>query len=791
MKRSLFVLSILVWFSSLALAAQRPGQLQGLQQQSQFLSDVAHVFEQKKNEIIPLLNEIGALPGALYEVEQSIKALRGASQAELQNFKDIQHLNKIVIYGSSNIPLYTLTLQVIIPSLLFDNVVFKVSSKTKTVYQRLWSLIQKSLSEKYNLSAVQFVFSNSKDGSKDFMMDQIAGREPNLNPADVVVFTGNPANGDDLEIQAREALQQNTKIKAHRMLFLKFGAGMNPVVIDSQIGAPELSKAIDASLEHFLVNSGQDCISPNFSLLPLGQKMQAIRLIKEQVAKMRYGSLQDSYANYSDLTFGTQNTLSALIQFKEKYKAYLVTDPNAAIDLETKRVDPHVFVIPGSLFKQLPLDEFYAPFAVFFTYESEAELKDMIHDPRLSRKAMFASLFGQETSPSFKAIRKELIRTRHLVFENASVFSAEDGNKPFGGFGSDVSTVNYIDKSEGLVSDKQFTRPLLISKEVRKAFRGRQNRILEVSSPLLSANLSQSPLATFSIEELSPLRAAVTLDRKALNGFAEFSRFISTYFVFNRLVSEQQKYFSSKFNPDFLPGRQFVANDGGLLEETNFATTKKVEKQILAGEYSKISVNSSGVIQLHVDVIGNVQLLVEGATPEELNSTLKLISQALSEEKDFSRFSNFKSLSGLNQPLASLKLQQFINTYKRQFSNEALSTVHVDKIIRYFEAHPQFASFLFPIQKWNENPIFDGIEDPAKRQATIEIYMHSTAKYVEELSQVAEKNSGESELRRQIGLWVWGTGNKAFSELIAPWNMQMKSLRSKPKALRCEMLFAL
>jgi len=69
--------------------------------------------------------------------------------------------------------------------------------------------------------------------------------------------------------------------------------------------------------------------------------------------------------------------------------------------------------------------------------------------------------------------------------------------------------------------------------------------------------------------------------------------------------------------------------------------------------------------------------------------------------------------------------------------------------------------------------------------------MHSTAKYITELSKIAENKSGENELRRQIGLWVWGTGNKAFSELIAPWNSQIKSLRSKPKVLRCEMLFAL
>ncbi len=785
----LSLLSVIFFLiSSLAFAAQRPSDLRG-SQRAEFLQDVAQVLEQRKEEIIPLLNEIGAYPGARYEVEQAVRALRGAVTSELDNFKDIQHLNKIVIYGSSNIPLYTLTLQVVIPSLVFDQVVFRASSKTRSVYVRLWDLLRKPLVQKYILN--DLLVSSSKSGSSDLMMDHIVGKSTDGLPADVVVFTGNPKNGDELIAQARKALQDELQIQNHRMLFLKFGAGMNPVVIDSQIGDSDMPKAIHASLEHFLVNSGQDCISPNFSLLPLTQKENAIRLIQESVSKIRYGGLQDRKADYSDLTFGTQNSMMALVEFKAKYKSYLVTSPEAQIDLKSKRVDPHVFVLPGRLFKELPLEEFYAPFAVFFTYESEAELQEMIHDPRLAKKAMFASLFGSEKSSTFRSTRTELIRTRHLVFENASVFSAEDGNRPFGGFGADVSTVNYIDKNEGVTKDKQFTRPLLISKEIRKGFAVVRNKsTVQHKSQVAMLNLKTAIENSFSIETYGSTRAVVHLGYQAVEGFSNFSRFVSTYLVLNRLVSEQQKYFASKFNSDLLPASQFLPSGRVFFEEKHFLKIAETETQILAGRLSKTGLSSEAPIQLNVGENGDVNISIQGSA-DEVSTLTKLISQALSEEKNFSRYSEFRGLMGINPRLAGIKLLQFIEAFKNHYSDRQLNAIDVDSIVKFFEVHPDLSGFLFPVQKWSSHPVLKSIESDVKRKEAIDAYMRSTAQFVLDLNRIVMAEEGEKELRQQLGKWVWGAQDKKFSELIAPWNTQLKVMKSaRPVKRRCESLFA-
>lgn len=790
MVRFLFVVFLLVFSALLGQAAQRPNQLIDDNHRAQFLIDVAKVLETNRENIIPLLNEIGAYPGASYEVDQSIKALRGAVDSELKNFKNIKGLRKLVIYGSSNIPLYTLTLQVIIPSLVFDQVVFKVSSKTKSVYQRLWDLLRKPLAEKYVLG--DLMTSNSRSGISDLVMDHIAGKTSDGHPADVVVFTGNPQNGDELIAQAEKAIREEAQIKNHRMLFLKFGAGMNPVVIDSQIGEADLPKAIDASLEHFLVNSGQDCISPNFSLLPIAQRDQAIRLIRNQVARIQYGDLQDRSADYSSLTFGTQNTISSLAVFKEKYKSYLVTSIDAQVDPISKRVDPHVFVMPGRLFKELPLEEFYAPFAVFFTYESQEELNEMIQDSRLAKKAMFASLFGSQQSASFIQTRDALIKTRHLVFENASVFSAEDRNKPFGGFGSDVSTVNYIDKVNGVTSNRQFVRPLLISKEVRKGFGTIINTTQVENKKFLSNANSKVEIASrFSVENLAPTKSIIHLERKAISGFTGLLRFISNYSVLNQLVSEQQKYFASKFKEDFLPGQQMVSTRGGLLSESHFLKASEIEKQIIAGTYSKVLVASESLVQLHVDDIGDVTIVVEGR-PEEVILTTKLISQALEEDHSLNRFKAYDSLSGLNSKSIALIIQQFLGSLRDINLSLDSKEINIETIVRYFEHHPNLRSFLYPIQKWSDHPLILQIESEEKRRIAQEAYSKSTLRYLRELHRIAQLNLGEIELRKQIGLWVWGVENKKFSELIGPWNSQLKILKSaQPKVLRCEMLFAL
>lgn len=244
-------------------------------QRTHFYSEISKAIEANRDELVEALNEIGTVQGANYEIEQALKTLRNAPEKELANFSSIQNLKKMAIYGSSNIPLYTIVLQIFIPSVVFDKVVFKISSKTKNVYQKIWKILDRSLVDKFGLSKkVEFVVSNKKDGIEDYMMSSILGKTRDQTAADVVVFTGNPQNGDQLVQQINDKIA-DSKLTQHKILFMKFGAGMNPIVVDQSVQASQINQIIETSLEHFKINSGQDCISPNFSLLPINYKDQA------------------------------------------------------------------------------------------------------------------------------------------------------------------------------------------------------------------------------------------------------------------------------------------------------------------------------------------------------------------------------------------------------------------------------------------------------------------------------------------------------------------------------------
>lgn len=83
---------------------------------------------------------------------------------------------------------------------------------------------------------------------------------------------------------------------------------------------------------------------------------------------------------------------------------------------------------------------------------------------------------------------------------SASVFSEENGNRPFGGFGSDVSTADFIEIKDGKMEAKRFARPLLISKELRKGFANTLSTSMGVVTPINSSVVETLTSESFGLE---------------------------------------------------------------------------------------------------------------------------------------------------------------------------------------------------------------------------------------------------------------------------------------------------
>lgn len=435
--------------------------------------EIANVIRKHEREIETILTKVDTVAGARYEIEQALRTLDGVESVEAFNLVSTRNLSNVAVYGSTNIPLYTLVLHGILPMFVAKDVWFRTPQATREVYASLHELLTKHLPEG-ELSNLH-VLTDPKEVQYDkFRKRHVLGVNAKGNrleagPAEVVIFTGNPETGRGIVNQIKEKFEaMPEEFKGKKQVFLGFGAGMNPVVITNSAHY-NLGQAIGAVEQSIRINSGQDCIAPNFYLVHKGVQPRFVQELLKRIHSMRAGPPQEKESDYSPLTLSED--LSKLVAYREKYKDYLV-NPDANIDTITKTVSPHVFVFPIEMFGKVDLQEHYGPFVTLFTYKTEADLERVAKDERVQRKAMYTSVFGASRGSTDTQRAIDIFQqNRHGVSANVSVYADESGNVPFGGAGSDASVVSTIQMTENrgaLVLNAH--RPVLFSEEARLAF---------------------------------------------------------------------------------------------------------------------------------------------------------------------------------------------------------------------------------------------------------------------------------------------------------------------------------
>lgn len=265
-------------------------------------------------------------------------------------------------------------------------------------------------------------------------------------------------------------------IPPFEQIFLKFGSGYNPVIITDHPGS--LPAATTAAITAVKINNAQDCIAPKFYAVHQNILRDYLTQLQNNFARLKYGEVGAADADYTALTM-TDST-EELNQFRTQFRDYLVT-PNAILDPNTRRVDPHIFVFPFSMFLsgEVPLRDHYAPFFILFSYNSQLQLQQMANDRRVRERAMYASLFGDAANPSMWYLRKPFEDNFNATAVNINIFDEESGNFPFGGYGGKASSMTKIHKNnEGQHTSVTRHHPLLFSREVAQNFT-RQQLILD------------------------------------------------------------------------------------------------------------------------------------------------------------------------------------------------------------------------------------------------------------------------------------------------------------------------
>ncbi|WP_073786007.1 aldehyde dehydrogenase family protein [Streptomyces uncialis] len=380
------------------------------------LGAVRRYVADNEDTVMRVLTEFSPHRTARAEIRSFLATLDGAEE-EIRRVRP-GCVPRAAVFVPSNIPLYSYALHVLVASLYSDVITFRPSSENKSQMQRLHTL----LAPVHRLPIKLFELSQRK-----FVTGPV--RE-----ADLIVFTGRYSNAETI----REGLAED-------QLFLFFGNGINPFVI-----APDadLARAAEDVTRIRLHNSGQDCFGPDVLFVPEGRTDDFVDLLSEGLASLRFGRNDDPDVDYGPICYD-----SALVNCSD----YLVRHARrirygGRIDLRSRRIEPTVLL--WGFDDKIPLEEMFAPVFNVVAYPSARLLRDRLSSPYFSERALGAMVYGSDPE-TVKVLSK-----RHHTCVNHTLLDAEDGNRPFGGFGMRANYLSY--------GGERHAEPLLTSQAVAR-----------------------------------------------------------------------------------------------------------------------------------------------------------------------------------------------------------------------------------------------------------------------------------------------------------------------------------
>lgn len=375
-----------------------------------------HVADHR-DAVLRILTETSPHHTADAEIRSFLATLDGAEE-EIRRVRP-GPVPRTAVFMPSNIPLYSYALYMLVASLYSERITFRPSSETEDQLRRLHELLAPVHGLPIELAALS---------RRKFVTGPV--RE-----ADLVVFTGDYANAETV----REGLAED-------QLFLFFGHGINPFVI-----APDadLTRAVHDVTRIRLHNSGQDCFGPDVVFTPKGRTEEFVDLLSAKLTSLRFGGNGDPGADYGPICYD-----SALVNCSD----YLVRHMRqirhgGRIDLPSRKVEPTVLL--WGFDDKIPLDEMFAPVFNVVAYPTAKLLRERLAGPYFSERALGAMVYGNDPETV------DVLTRRHRTCVNHTLLDAEDGNRPFGGFGL---RANY--RSLG---GERHAEPLLMSQAVARS----------------------------------------------------------------------------------------------------------------------------------------------------------------------------------------------------------------------------------------------------------------------------------------------------------------------------------
>ncbi|TDB91901.1 aldehyde dehydrogenase [Actinomadura sp. KC216] len=400
-----------------AAPGRGPGDLQEVHDLSMDL--VAAVLESQRR-LLDVLTEITPYDAARDELHRAVRTLTGATWEIARS--DPGRLGRVAVFLPSNNVFYSYVLFGLVPALYADEVAIRPSMRTRDTALALHETMlarRPWLRDRIRLA----------DASQRDFVKVCAD-------ADAVVFTGQYDNG-------RNVLER----VGPGPLFMIMGSGPNPMVVGP---AADPAEACRALLISRLYNSGQDCLCTDLVFVHRSRLDTLAGLLRDHLGGLPVGDRRRPGTVVAPLVY--EDAVQGAAEFLTAHREHLVY--GGEVRVEEGHVAPSVVVLPDAAGFAPP--ELFAPIFCLCPYDDVAEIQEWAASPGELDRGMYATVFGEP------ALTGELLGSA-VIRRDQTTFDAEDGNRPFGGYGPQASSVH--------LGGELVARPLLLSAEAGRARR--------------------------------------------------------------------------------------------------------------------------------------------------------------------------------------------------------------------------------------------------------------------------------------------------------------------------------
>ena len=345
-----------------------------------------------------------------YEIERSIRTINGLIHGDM--FQDVSRkIESAAVLLPSNLPLYSLIIFALIPSIL-----------SSRVFVRPNSILQEHniITKLYDALDLGVLFP-----SVQIINQGHAGFREHIQSADLVTFTGKPSNSDKL-------LQD---MKSESLLVIN-GSGHNPLVVTD---TADIDRAVEAALVLKGFNGGQDCAGPDAILVHAHIAKEFIEKFHQRFSMLKTGSF-----DVRDTIIGPIHRLTEL----QKFAGIFHSNRNdiisgGVIDFRRGIVEPTVIV--RGIERYPNYSELYGPVAFIHPYKTDEDLSYYFQDfdGQYNANRMYVSVYGHSDYLSRRddTINPGLSGNVGILLHNQTIHDVEIGYKSYGGYSLGASGI--------------------------------------------------------------------------------------------------------------------------------------------------------------------------------------------------------------------------------------------------------------------------------------------------------------------------------------------------------------